>query len=101
MHITPGPAHNEFGYNEHPTIMRTFLCIKIINCNVKKFGHNEHPPVTSSFFCIVLLASGTQCKICSYPESDVTHKVATNFENIIWQVNSEGEGRVSFTTGCR
>ena len=37
------------------------LCIKIIDCNVKKFGYNEHPLVTCSFYCIFLLVvSGTQ-----------------------------------------
>ena len=39
-----------------------FLCIKIIDCNVKKLCYNEYPLITSSFFCIVLLVvSGTQC----------------------------------------
>ena len=96
-----GPASNEFGYNNHPATVSRFLYIKITDYSVKKFGYNEHPLLISSFFCIVLLASGTQCKICPNPESDVTHKVATNFENIIWQVNFEGRGRVSFTTECR
>ena len=31
-----------------------FLCIKLINCNVKTFGYNEHPLITNSFFCILL-----------------------------------------------
>ena len=35
--------------------MSRFLCIKIIDCNVKKFGYNEHPLVTTSVFCIFLL----------------------------------------------
>ena len=47
-----GPAYNEFGYNEHPATTR-FLCIKIIDCNVKKFDYNEYPVETSSFFCII------------------------------------------------
>ena len=28
-----------------------FLCIEIIDCNVKKFGYTEHPLITSCFFC--------------------------------------------------
>ena len=41
-----------------------FLCIKIIDCNVKKFGYNEHPLLMISFFCIFLLVvSGTLCKV--------------------------------------
>ena len=27
--ITLGPAYNEFGYNEHPVLTNTFLCIGI------------------------------------------------------------------------
>ena len=38
---TLGPA-----YNEHPAITSRFLCIKIIECNVKKFGYKEHPLTT-------------------------------------------------------
>ena len=49
-------------YNEHPAITSRFLCIKIIDCNVKKFNYNEHPLTTSRFFCIFLLVvSGIQC----------------------------------------
>ena len=59
---TLGFAYNEFGYNEHPAITSRFLCMKIVECNVKKFGCNEHRLVTSSFFCIFLLVvSGTPC----------------------------------------
>ena len=47
------------------TITSRFLCIKIIDCNVKKFGNNEHLLISSSFwgrfFCIFLLVvSGTR-----------------------------------------
>ena len=49
---TLDPAYNEFGYNEHPVIVSRFLCIKLIDCNVKKFGYNEYPLITSSSFCI-------------------------------------------------
>ena len=57
---TLGPAYNEFGYYEHPPTRSRFLCIKIIDSNVKKFGYYEHPPTTSSFLCIYLLIiSGT------------------------------------------
>ena len=59
---TMGPAYNEFGYKEHPAVMSRFLCIKIIDCNVKKSSYNKHPLLTSSFFCIIsLVVSGTQC----------------------------------------
>ena len=30
------------------------VCIKLIDCHVKKFGYNEHPLITSSFFYIFL-----------------------------------------------
>ena len=40
--VTLGSVYNEFGYNEHPAITSRFLCIKIIDCNVKKFAYNEH-----------------------------------------------------------
>ena len=60
--IALDPTYVEFGYNEHPATTSRFLCIKIIDYNVKKFGYNEHPLITSSFFCIFLLVvSGTQC----------------------------------------
>ena len=49
---TLSPAYNEFGYNVHPAVTSKFLCIKIIDCNVKKFGYNEHPLTMTSFFCI-------------------------------------------------
>ena len=50
-------------YNEHLAIMSIFLCIKIIESNVKKFPYNEHKHITSGFFCIFLLVlSGAQCK---------------------------------------
>ena len=39
--FTLDPAYNEFGYNEHSAITSRFLCIKIIDCNVKKFGYND------------------------------------------------------------
>ena len=59
---TLGPANNEFVYNEHPAITSRFLCIKVIDCSVKKFGYNGHPFITSSFFYIVIfVVSGTQC----------------------------------------
>ena len=45
-------------YNEHLVITSKFLCIKIIDCNVKKFSYNKHPLLTSSFFCIFF----TRCK---------------------------------------
>ena len=44
------PACNEFDYNKYPAMMSRLLCIKIIDCNVKKFGYNEHPLITSSSF---------------------------------------------------
>ena len=49
---TLGPAYNEFSYNKHPAVTSRFLCIKIIDCNVKKFGYIEYPLITSSFFRI-------------------------------------------------
>ena len=48
--ITLGPADNEFGYNEHTATISRSLCIKIIDCSVKKFGYNSHPLIRSSFF---------------------------------------------------
>ena len=42
-----GPAHNEFGYNEHSATKNSSLCTIIINSNAKKFGYNKHPPTTS------------------------------------------------------
>ena len=63
---TLGSAYNEFGCNEHPTTTRIFLCIKIIDCNVKKFSYNENPLIRSSYFCVFLLiVSGTQCTFVS------------------------------------
>ena len=60
--FTLGPAYNEFIYNEHPAITSSFLCIIVIDNNVKKFGFNEHSLRTDSFFCIFLLVvSETQC----------------------------------------
>ena len=38
---TLGPA-----YNEYPVIRSRLLCIKLIDCNVKKFSYNEHPLIT-------------------------------------------------------
>ena len=67
---TLGPTYNEFGYNKHPAITSRFLCIKIIDCHVKKIIYNEHPLTTSSFFCMFLLiVSGTQCKYGEYSRS--------------------------------
>ena len=64
-YITLGPA-----YNEYPAKTSRFLCIRIIECNVRKFGYNEHPLKTSSFFCIFLLVvSGTQCTYISKNET--------------------------------
>ena len=64
---TLGPTYNEFGYCEHPATTSRFLCIKIIDSNVKKFGYYEHTPTTCSFLCIYLLViSGTQCN-CEWP----------------------------------
>ena len=57
VHCTLGPAYNEFGYNEHLAYTSTFLCIKVIDSNVKEFGYNEQAILTSSFFCIF-----TRCK---------------------------------------
>ena len=42
---TMGPV-----YNEDPATTSRFLCIKIIECNVKKFVYNEHTLTTTSFF---------------------------------------------------
>ena len=67
---TLGPAYNEFGSNEHPIVTSRYLCIKIIDCNVKMFGYNEYPLITSSFFCIFLLvANGTPCIYGQYQTS--------------------------------
>ena len=55
MNSTLGPPYHEFGYKKHPAVTSRFLCIKIIDCNVKKFSYNEHPLIISSFFCIFLL----------------------------------------------
>ena len=64
VHGTLGPAYNEFGYNEHPVIATKFLCIELIDYNVKKFAYNEHPLLTSSFFyTFLLLVSGIQCDL--------------------------------------
>ena len=60
MKTTLGLAYKEFGYNEHPAITSRFLCIEIIDCNVRKFRQNEHPLIKSSFCRIFLLVvSGT------------------------------------------
>ena len=40
--IIVGPAYNEFCYNEHTALTSRFLCIKIIDCNVKKFSYSTH-----------------------------------------------------------
>ena len=32
-----------------------FLCLKILDCNVKKFGYNKHLLIMNSFFCIFIL----------------------------------------------
>ena len=53
-----GHAYNQFGYNEHPATTSRFLCVKIIDCNVKKFDYNKNPLITNSFFCICLLIVG-------------------------------------------
>ena len=37
------PTYKEFGYNEQPAMTIKFLCIKIIDINVKKFDNNEIP----------------------------------------------------------
>ena len=37
--FTMGPAYKKFGYSEHPAITSIFLCINIIDCNVKKFAY--------------------------------------------------------------
>ena len=34
-----------------------FLCINIIDCNVKRFGFNEHLLLRSSFLCIIFTGS--------------------------------------------
>ena len=65
------PGYNEFGYYEHPATMSLvtmstrllwvwllwapgrFLCIKIIDCNIKKPSYNEHPLITRCFFYII------------------------------------------------
>ena len=52
--FTLGPAYNDFGYNEHPTVTIGFLYIEIIDSSFKKFGYNEHPFRTKSYFCIFL-----------------------------------------------
>ena len=56
---TLGPAYNEFGYSEYPTTTSRFLCIKIIDCSVKKLGYSEHPLVIV-FYIFLLVVSGTQ-----------------------------------------
>ena len=77
-----GPAYNEFGYNEHPSTMSRFLCIKIIDCNIKKFGYNEHPLIMSSFLCIILnVVNGTRCNLhwCNgRTENRAAHLVVEN-----------------------
>ena len=37
--ITLGLAYNEFGYYEHPSTTSRFVCVKIIDSNVKKVGY--------------------------------------------------------------
>ena len=60
---TLGPAY-EFGYNEHSAITNSFLCIRLIDSNVKKFGYNKHPLRNNSFFSICLFViSGPQCNL--------------------------------------
>ena len=69
-------------YNEHLATTSRFLCIKIIDCNVKKFGYNQHPLIASSFdYVFLLVVSRTKfmpvstrrnpvsigCVICSGP----------------------------------
>ena len=48
-----------FGYNEQPI---TFLCVKIIDSNVKKFGYNEHPLIISRFHSLQVGSSEFQTK---------------------------------------
>ena len=71
---TLGPA-----YNEHPTAPSKFLCIKIIDCNVKKFGYNKQPLRTNSFFCMFsFVVSGIQCTIGYMCHDDIVFARAWN-----------------------
>ena len=54
-----GPTYNEFGYNEHSATRSRFLCIKVIDCNVKKFSYNDHPLIYNEQFLLHLF---TRCK---------------------------------------
>ena len=45
--FTLGPAYNKFVYSQYPVTASRFLCIKLIDGNIKKFGYNEHPLTTS------------------------------------------------------
>ena len=56
MTFTMGTAYNEFGYNQYPAIMSRFLCIKIIDCNVKHFSYNHN----EQFLLNLLPVSGTE-----------------------------------------
>ena len=66
---TLGPSYNQFCYGEHPAITNIFLCIKIIDCKVKKFGYNENPFIMSCF----LLHLFTRCKRDPVYISDKRH----------------------------
>ena len=48
MLCTLSTAYNEFGYNEHPTKKRRFICGKItLGPAYDEFGYYEQPPTAS------------------------------------------------------
>ena len=49
---TQGPSYNEFGHNKHPALAIRFVCIKIIDCNLKKFDCEEHPLTMSKLIFV-------------------------------------------------
>ena len=60
-----GPAYNEFDYNEYPAITSRFLCMNIIDCNVRKLGYDEHPVITSRFLCMNIIDCNVRKSSCS------------------------------------
>ena len=51
-------TYNQLVYNKHLAIASRFICIKLIDCSVKKFSCSQHPLTMSHLFCILF----THCK---------------------------------------
>ena len=96
--ITLGPAYNELGYNEDPAVTSRFLCIKIIDCHVKKFVYNKDPLIMSSFFCLFLLVSATQDISFYRPQRSCGH--GNIFTPVCHSFCSQGGGEGVCLSAC-